>query len=394
MDSTISDWLGLALRWAHAITGIAWIGSSFYFMWLDSHLRKPDPPRERVEGEIWMVHSGGFYATEKRLLRPGEVPGELHWFKWEAAFSLITGLLLLVVVYYLSAGVFMVAPDKMDLEPWAAIAIGVATLTVGWLIYDGLWISPLASHERWLSLVCFLLLVGLAYGLGEIISGRAAYMHVGALMGTVMAVNVWVRILPAQTAMIAAIDAGREADWSRGLVAKQRSVHNNYMTLPVVFVMLSSHYPGTYGHRHGWAILAGLFVVGAGVRHWFNLKNAGKRNHWLIPAAVAGMLVLAWFSSQTGAPAGGGEPVAFTQVRAIINQHCVSCHSVAPTDENFKTAPKNVKFDTPGEIRTNALRIKAQAAVSRAMPLGNVTEMEDVERDLIARWVNQGAPID
>ena len=397
MDPTYTEWLGLAVRWAHAITGIAWIGTSFYFMWLDSHLRPPEPARERVEGEIWLVHSGGFYRTEKVLIGPGELPAELHWFKWEAAFTLITGLMLLAVVYYLGAGFLMIEPDKLEISTQTAIAIGVASLVLGWLVYDGLWVSPLARYERWLSAICFVLLVAVAYGLSQVLSSRAAFIHVGALIGTIMAVNVWVRILPAQQNMIDATQAGKQADFGLGLKAKQRSVHNNYLTLPVVFVMLSSHYPTTFGHAQGWAILAGLFLVGAGVRHWFNLRNRGRRNLWLIPAAVAGMAALAWFAaepSRRADRAAGGPPVAFAEVKSVVTRRCVACHSTTPTFDGVEAAPKDVKFDTPRQIAASARAIKAQAVVSHAMPPGNATQMTDAERDLLARWVNQGAGLE
>ncbi len=395
MDPTYTEWLGLGVRWAHVITGIAWIGSSFYFMWLDSHLRPPEPTRDGIEGEIWLVHSGGFYRTEKVLIGPGEVPAELHWFKWEAAFTLITGLLLLAIVYYLGAGLMVIEPSKVELSPAAAIAIGIATLVVGWFVYDGLWRSPLARFERSLAAVSFALVVALAYGVDQVFASRAAFIHVGALIGTIMAVNVWVHILPAQQAMIDATAAGREADFSRGLQAKHRSVHNNYLTLPVVFVMLSSHYPSTFGHDRAWLILGGLFLLGAGVRHWFNLRNKGVANHWLIPAAIAGMVALAWFAAEPSRRAGvGGPPAAFAEVEAVVLERCVACHSAAPTFVGIDRAPKDVTFDTPGQIAANALRIKAQAVVTRIMPPGNATEMSEEERDLIARWVNQGGRLE
>ena len=395
MDPLIVEWVNLGLRWAHVITGIAWIGSSFYFMWLDAHLVRTDPPHPTVEGHIWLVHSGGFYVTEKRRLAAGQVPPDLHWFKWEAFYTLITGLLLLCVVYYAAAGTFMVDPGKADLAPWQAIAIGIGTLVVGWLVYDGLWMSPLARYAGWLTAFCCLLLTGVAWALGQVFSGRAAYMHTGALMGVIMAVNVWVRILPAQSAMIAATQAGTPVDWSLGEKAKHRSVHNNYMTLPVVFVMLSSHYPSTYGHPQGWLILIGLFAVGATVRHWFNLRARGNDNPLLIPVAIVGGALLATYAGLGGRDVGSGGPaVAFAEVRRVIDTRCVACHSATPTNPAFETAPKNVKFDSPAEIKAQALPIKAQAVVSRVMPLGNLTEMTDEERDLIGRWVNQGAKVE
>jgi uncharacterized membrane protein len=395
MDPHLVEWLNLALRWAHVITGIAWIGSSFYFMWLDAHLTKPEPQRQNVDGEIWLVHSGGFYLTEKRKLEARQVPENLQWFKWEAAYTLITGLLLLCIVYYTAANTYMIDLTKADLSPDLAITLGVATLVIGWLLYDGLWISPLASHEKTLNVICFLLLGGIAWGLSQLISGRAAFMHVGALMGLIMAVNVWVRILPAQTAMIAATQKGNPVDWGLGAKAKHRSVHNNYMTLPVVFVMLSSHYPSTYGHPHGWLVLMGLFVIGGAIRHWFNLRNRGKQNKWIIPAAVAGGIGLFWYTGQPSVSAitTDGPPIAFAEVRNVIALRCQACHSATPTHPGFNKPPKNVILDTPAQIRAQAQPIHQQTVMTRVMPLGNVTQITDDERDLIARWVAQGAPL-
>lgn len=285
MEASISEWLNLVLRWTHVITGIAWIGSSFYFMWLDSHLEKPAKADENVAGRLWMVHSGGFYHVEKRYLAAGQVPDTLHWFKWEAAFTWLSGFFLLIVVYHW--GGIAVDTGYSDLSPAAGAAIGLGLLAVSWLVYDGLWISPLGRHTRLASLISFALVVGVAYFLSKTLGGRSSYIHVGAMLGTLMVANVWVRILPAQREMIAATQAGKPRDLTLGERAKRRSIHNNYMTLPVVFIMISNHYPSTYGNQWNWLVLAALMLVGAGVRHHFNVRS--RYSIWLF--VVAGIVI-------------------------------------------------------------------------------------------------------
>jgi uncharacterized membrane protein len=394
MDATISEWLSLVLRWIHIIVGIAWIGASFFFMWLDAHLEKPKSPREGVEGEIWLVHSGAFYLSEKMpRLAPDQIPATLHWFKWEAYATWISGFLLLAVVYYLSGGGYLIDPSVADIGEEEAIAIGIGTLVVSWVVYDLLWNSPLARNGKLASLISFLLLVGLAYGLSQIFSARAAYVHVGAALGTIMAANVWRVIIPAQRKMLAATRRGEVADTAPGRKAKQRSTHNNYMTLPVIFVMISGHYPSTYGHEYGWAILMGLFAVAAGVRHYFNLKNAGRNAVWILPAAAVAVVALAYVTAPPAPtpPPPGTAPVSFTEVRSLIVRHCATCHSATPRDEDFTKAPKGIAFDTADQIAFFAARIKTVSVTGKAMPLGNKTGMTDAERALIGRWIDAGA---
>lgn len=394
MDATLTEWLGLVLRWAHVIVGIAWIGSSFFFMWLDAHLQKPVPDRDGVEGEIWLVHSGAFYRTEKHpRLAPGEIPDSLHWFKWEAYSTWITGFLLLAVIYYLSGGIFLVDPEVADIGGAEAIAISIGVLAGSWLVYDLLWESPIGRNGRLATAISLLLLVGLAWGLAQIFNARAAYIHTGAVMATIMAGNVWRRIIPAQRKMLAATKRGEIADTAPGKKAKQRSTHNNYMTLPVVFTMISGHYPATYGHEYAWAILVGLFLIGALVRHYFNLRNAGRKGAWVLPAAAAGLVALAFVTAppRPPAPTAGAAPVAFTEVRTIVTRRCLSCHSATPTNEDFDKAPNGVAFDTVDQIVLMAPRIRALAVVSRVMPLANLTGMTDEERALLGRWIDAGA---
>jgi uncharacterized membrane protein len=291
MDSLLQEWLDLVVRWVHVIAGIAWIGSSFFFMWLDSHLEKPAAPRKGIEGELWMTHSGGFYRVEKIKVAPDEMPRTLHWFKWEAAFTWMSGVTLLAIVYYLGTGLDFLDERLAGLGSVGVTIAGFAVLGIAWLIYDALYMSPLAKTP-FAALIGCALLGTAAYVFTQFMSGRAAYLHVGAIMGTVMAANVWVRIIPAQRELVAATKAGRQADERFGHRAKQRSVHNNYMTLPVVFIMISNHFSSTWGHALNWLVLAGLALVGAGVRHYFNLRNRGENAWWIWPAAAVAMLAL------------------------------------------------------------------------------------------------------
>lgn len=392
MDPVLSEWLNLALRWVHVIAGISWIGSSFYFMWLDSHLAAPGAPRADVEGELWMVHSGGFYRVEKVRIAPGQLPGTLHWFKWEALLTWVSGIFLLGLVYYLGGGGYLGDPAVAGIGVGATAAVMAGLLVVAWFVYDGFWDSRLARGTLG-PLASFLLVVGVAFGLTRLLSGRAAFIHVGALLGTLMVANVWLRILPAQREMIAATESGRPADFALGARAKVRSVHNSYMTLPVVFLMLSNHYPSAYGHRLNWVILALLILIGAGVRH--TMLVGGRARVWTLApvaaAAAATVFVTAATPARLGPPGGR---VSFAEARAVINQRCLACHSATPLDRTFGPSPGGASFDTPESIRSFAARIKVRAVVSGTMPLGNKTAMTEAERELLGRWVDQGAPLE
>ena len=386
------DWINLVVRWAHLGFGIAWIGSSFYFVWLDRHLAAPAPPRPGVEGEIWMVHSGGFYQVEKRKLGPGEMPAVLHWFKYEALFTMLTGLVLLAVVYYLTGGIYLVDPAVSSITPRAATALAVAVLGASWFVYDALWTSPLGRRGWPATVLSFALLAARVFGLCRLLAGRAAYLHVGAVLGCIMVINVWVRILPAQQAMIDATKAGRPADWSLGAAAKRRSMHNSYMTLPVLFIMLSNHFPQTYGAPDNWLPLALLIVAGAAARYVMIGKPPWKYAA-IIPAAACLALALVATQPKSVATAQqvAGASVSFGEVRAVINRRCLPCHSRYPTDDVFKEAPNGVMYDSPAQIVQYAPRIRERAVVQRTMPLANKTGITDEERALLGRWVEGGA---
>ncbi len=385
------DWVNLVVRWVHRTAGIAWIGSSFYFIWLDRQLQKPEPGRPGVEGEVWMVHSGGFYRVEKLRVGPNEVPATLHWFKWEAALTWATGLLLLAVVYYLTGGALLVDPAVSGLGVGQATLLALGTLLAGWFVYDALWRSPVARPEGLGAVLSLLLLAGVTLLYFRTLSGRAAYIHVGSLLGTLMVANVWRVILPAQQQMIDATRRGESPDFSLGEHAKRRSVHNSYMTLPVLFLMLSSHFPQTYGNRLGWLILILLGIAGATARH--AMIGRGPRRLWaLAPMAVSFLAVVAIATPRgSGAATAGSEQVSFAEVRSIINARCLPCHSAYPTDDTFRVAPNGVMFDMPQEIENRVSRIGERAAVQRTMPPGNKTEMTDEERELLRRWIAAGA---
>jgi uncharacterized membrane protein len=392
------EWLNLLVRWLHFITGVAWIGASFYFVWLDNTIRPPAPgsdlARKGVSGELWAVHGGGFYNPQKYLVAPPELPSELHWFKWEAYSTWLSGFALLTIVYYFNAQAMMVDKAVADLSTWQAVGIGLASLVAGWTVYDLLCRSRLGQHDLAFGVVMFLLLVGAAYVLTHLLSGRAAYIHIGAMIGTIMVANVAHVIIPGQRKMVNAMMAGQKPDPVHGLKAKQRSVHNNYFTLPVLFIMISNHYAMTYRNEHAWAVLAVIMAAGVFIRHFFNLRHKG-RVEWKYPAAGVALLlalavVIAPAAPRPGAP-GADNAAQFAQVRAIIGQRCVSCHASHPTQPGFATAPAGVMLDDPRAISQNSARIYQQAVQLKAMPLANLTNMTDAERAQLGAWFEAGA---
>ena len=390
----VLDWMNMLVRWLHVITGIAWIGASFYFVWLDNSLRPPAPgsdlAQKGVAGELWAVHGGGFYNPQKYLVAPAELPAELHWFKWEAYSTWLSGFALLVIVYWLNAQAMMVDRSVADLSAWQAVGVGCGSLVAGWVVYDLLCRSPLGRHDLAFGVVVFALLVGAAWGLTHVLGGRAAYIHVGAMIGTIMVANVAMVIIPGQRRMAEAMRAGGKPDPVYGIRGKQRSVHNNYFTLPVLFIMISNHFAMTYRHPHAWAVLAVIMAAGVFIRHFFNLRHKG-RVEWIYPSVgVALLLGLAVALAPPRPAAGAGVP-DFARVETIIRQRCVSCHAAHPTQPGFASAPAGVMLDDAGSIARNAPRIYQQAVQLKAMPLANMTNMTDAERAEIAAWYAAGA---
>jgi uncharacterized membrane protein len=348
MEAYIVDWLNLLARWLHFITGIAWIGASFYFIWLDNHLEDPRDPGDTkvgVGGEVWSVHGGGFYHAQKYKVAPPFIPETLHWFKWEAYSTWLSGMFLLVLVYWYGAQVYLIDPSVAELSPLVAVVLAAGVIVAGWVIYDLLCKSKLGDNELVFAVVLFALVAMLAWGLCEVFSGRGAYIHFGAVLGTIMVANVFFVIIPGQRRMVEAATRGEAPDPSDGIKAKQRSVHNTYFTLPVLFVMTSNHYAITYGHEYNWAILIAISLAGALIRIYFVARHSGKAS--VLPLIIAGVL-LAGVAAMIAprATAAPREAVAFDDVRVVVEHRCTTCHSAQPTHPAFPAAPGGVVLDT------------------------------------------------
>lgn len=416
MEAYIVDWLNLFGRWVHFIAGIAWIGSSFYFVWLDNHLLpvadKADEDKG-VAGEVWSVHGGGFYHAQKYRVAPAQLPDTLHWFKWEAYTTWITGMFLLALIYWYGAEIYLVDRSVADLSQPAAIGAAVAFLIGGWVIYDLLCKSPLGKNDAALGGVIFALLIVAAWGMCELFSGRGAYIHFGAMLGTIMVANVFFVIIPGQSRMVEATREGRTPDPDDGIRGKQRSVHNTYFTLPVLFVMISIHYAMTFGHEYNWLILIAISLAGVLIRIYFVARHKGKAS--LLPVALALLILLgvaaaiaphaprttrATDAADTGTTTGpidgaqAGAPMTFADIVTIVQARCTTCHGAVPTFAGFPAAPAGVELDQPEQIAKEALRIYQQTVITRIMPIGNLTQMTDEERMTIDRWYRDGATID
>ncbi|WP_339532856.1 urate hydroxylase PuuD [Pseudomonas mucidolens] len=429
MEAHLLEWLNLSVRWVHMITGVAWIGASFYFVWLENNLNRVNP-KNGLAGDLWAIHGGGIYHLEKYKLAPPTMPDNLHWFKWEAYFTWMSGVALLCVVFYLNPTLYLLAPGS-SLSGTEGVLLGIGSLFVGWFIYSFLCDSALGKRPALLGLILFVLLIAAAYGFSKVFSGRGAYLHVGAVIGTIMVGNVFRIIMPAQRALVAAIAENRTPDPALPAKGLLRSRHNNYFTLPVLFIMISNHFPSTYGSQYNWLILAGIAVAAVLVRHYFNTRHDSQKYAWTLPAGALAMICLAYVTGPkpvatapdvAKAPAaieyqplpetalgGGLKPAApatpapaaepapaqastdFGKVHSVIEERCTVCHSAKPTSPLFSTAPGGVMFDTPAQIQQQAARIQAQAVATQIMPLGNITQMTQQERDLIGSWITQGA---
>lgn len=396
MDPYLIDWLNLAGRWLHMIVGIAWIGASFYFVWLDNHLEPPEHASDRekgVGGEIWSLHGGGFYHAQKYRVAPPSLPGTLHWFKWEAYSTWISGMFLLILLYWVGAEVYTIDPTVADIGKTTAIVIGMGTLALGWLVYDGLCRSPLGRHNAALGGVMLVLLTLAAYGLCQVFSGRAAYIHFGAMLGTIMVANVFFIIMPGQRELVLAKEQGREPDPTPGRRAHQRSVHNTYFTLPVLFTMISNHYAMTYNHAQNWLVLMAISLAGALIRVYFVARHHDRNPK--APLVVAAVLLVGTITAiaprPTPLPSATGA-VDFARVQGIVQARCAGCHAQVPSQPGFAAAPKGVMLDTPQRITAQAPLIHQQTVVSRAMPLGNLTGITEEERAVLDRWYREGAP--
>ena len=388
MDVFVADWLNLILRWAHMVVGIGWIGTSFYFIALDLGFRKEKQAPAGVFGDQWQVHGGGFYHVRKFTVAPPQLPEHLVWFRWEAYLTWATGFGLLIVQYYWNARAYLIDPTVMDLTPTAAIAISVATLVAGWLIYDLICRSPVGERPVLLSAVVFALIVAASYALSQVFSGRGAFIHVGSLVGTIMAANVFLVIIPNQKKMVAQLIAGQEPDPKYGAIGKQRSVHNNYLTLPVLLMMVSNHYPMLYSHPYSWLVVALIIVVGGLIRHLINRHDAGDDfNAYSWAAPVAAIALASAITVTAPRSATSSVQVADSEVLAIVNHHCTVCHSRKPKHPGFAEAPKDMRIETVKDVRQYARLIRVQAVQSNAMPLGNETRMTLEEREKLGAWL-------
>ncbi len=396
MDPVLVESISAVLRWLHVIAGIAWIGSSFYFIHLDLSLKPRPGLPEGVKGDEWQVHGGGFYHMMKYMVAPAKMPDSLTWFKWEAYTTWLSGFALLVLIYCIGANLFLIDKSVLDMTAAQAAGIAFVSLAISWLVYEALCRSALGKHEVALALVGYVYLVALTYGFTHVFSGRGAFTQIGALIGTIMVANVFIIIIPYQKKTVEAMLAGKEPDALWGILGKQRSVHNNYLTLPVVFLMLSNHYPLFYATRYNWLIVAIVLLIGPVIRHFFNSRHEGKGSPWWTWAvAAAGMAAVAWLSavgSETELSGALQPPPQFKQVANIVISRCSMCHAREPVWAGIPAAPEGVLLDTDAQIRLHARLIDIAAVRSHAMPPGNITEMTNKERLVLASWLAAGAP--
>ena len=392
MQGYVMQWLNLAVRWVHVIAGIMWIGASFYFIFLENNLNRTEGLRDELAGNLWAIHGGGFYYVEKYKVAPKEIPKHLHWFKYEAYFTWLSGFSLMFIVYYADAKAFMIDPTVAALSTPAALGIGIGSMVLGWMIYDAMSKSRLVLRQDLFALVGVVVLGVITYALTHLLSGRAAYIHVGALLGTIMVGNVFFTIIPSQKALVRAAKTGQPLDATLGKKAGQRSLHNNYLTLPVVFIMISNHFPSTFGHSGNWLILMVIMVASAGIKHYWNLLDRGIKRTWVLVVSILALVVLSVAISPAFEDTMDATiPASFEEANVVIQARCVQCHSANPTDDQWTTAPNGVMYDTPQQIQAMADKIMTRAVRTHTMPLGNKTGMTEEERTVLKRWILQGA---
>ena len=379
IEIAYTEWLELGFRWLHLIAGIAWIGSSFYFMFLDYSLRPDEKLPAGVKGAAWNVHGGGFYFMQKYTVAPEVMPDVLHWFKWEAYFTWISGFALMVIIYYWGAETFLIDKEVMGLTQWQAIGISISSFIISWVVYDQVCKAPSGKNDIILSVVVFVLILLAAYGFTHVYSGRGAFVHVGAMVGTIMVANVFLIIIPNQRIVVKALIAGDEPPAHLGEEGKQRSTHNNYLTLPVLLMMISSHFPMIFSNKHSWLVVGLVIIVGGIIRDYFNAKNQGKEGSrliWQWPSAAVFMAILIIFISYNEeVKIVENERLGSTDVLAVVQTHCVACHAANPTNTDFDEAPGGVRLETIGDIRRYSSKIIKQAVLTNAMPLANKNGM-------------------
>lgn len=392
-EGHLMEWLNIVIRLMHITFGIAWIGASFYFVFLENALNRTKDVRDELAGNLWAIHGGGFYYLEKYKVAPKTIPKHLHWFKYEAYFTWLSGFCLLFVVYYFNASALLIDKNILDIEPLYGIAIGVGSFAVAWIIYDLLCKSPLIKNKVLFTLVGFAILTVFAYFYSHVFSGRAAYIHFGAMIGSIMVANVFFVIIPAQKAMVKAAREGVPVNPQLGKNALNRSLHNNYFTLPVLFVMISNHFPTTFGYENPWLVLIIISLGTAGVKHYLNLREKGQLSVWVMPVSVVILLAGAFISAPPKDPGACNSKIEFSEVNTIIQSRCINCHSSKPTDDVYKAPPNGVMYDTPDDIVRKKDLIMQRVVITKTMPQNNKTNMTDKERDIIRCWIEQGAAV-
>lgn len=392
-ESHLMEWLNILIRVMHFTFGIAWIGASFYFVFLENALNRTDNVRDELAGNLWAVHGGGFYYLEKYKVAPKTIPKHLHWFKYEAYFTWLSGFGLLFVVYYFNTSALLIDKNVLDISSSVAISIGIGSFIIAWIIYDLLCKSPLIKKPLLFATLGFALLVGFAYFYTQVFSSRAAYIHFGAMLGSIMVANVFFVIIPSQKAMVKAAKENKPLDPQLGKNALARSLHNNYFTLPVLFVMVSNHFPSTFGYKYPWLVLAIISLGAAGIKHYLNLREKKQQSVWVMPVSVIILLAACFVSAPAANPNACKSSVSFAQVNTIIQDRCISCHSSKPTDDVYKVAPNGVKYDTPNDIVKKLDLIMQRTILTKTMPQNNKTNMTEEERDLLRCWIEQGASI-
>ncbi|WP_052172501.1 urate hydroxylase PuuD [Psychroserpens jangbogonensis] len=392
-ESHFFEWLNLTVRLIHITFGIAWIGASFYFVFLENALNRTENVRDELAGNLWAVHGGGFYYVEKYKLAPKKIPKHLHWFKYEAYFTWLSGFCLLSIIYYFNASSYLIDPEVLDILPSTAITISICSLIIGWVLYDQI-CKRLSNNKVVFTLAITALVFLFAWFYSQVFSGRAAYIHFGAFLGTLMAANVFFIIIPGQKRMVAAAKKGLQPNPADGKAAFLRSYTNNYFTLPVLFVMISNHFPSTFGNSYQWLILMGITLGTAGVKHYLNIREKGELSVWVMPISVIILFGMAFMTAPTPPKYENcKEIVSFTEVQTIINNRCTACHSSNPTDAIWKVAPNGIKYDTAEQIYNLRDKIFQRVVVSKNMPFNNnQTGMTQEERDMINCWISQGAP--
>ncbi|MEO8590355.1 MAG: urate hydroxylase PuuD [Flavobacteriales bacterium] len=389
------EWVNLAVRWTHVIAGIMWIGASFYFIFLENNLNRTHGLRDELAGNLWAIHGGGFYYVEKYKVAPKVIPAHLHWFKYEAYFTWLSGFSLLFIVYYADAKAFMIDPTVANISTPLAITIGIGSMVLGYFIYDVMCKSRLILRQDSFAVVGMVILGLMTYALTHLLSGRAAFIHVGAVIGTVMVGNVFFTIIPSQKALVRAAKTAQPLDATLGMKAGQRSLHNNYLTLPVVFIMISNHFPSTFGHSGNWLILMVIVVASMGVKHYWNLLDRGIKQTRVLVISVLALVILSMAISPAFEDTLDATiPASFEEANAVIQARCVQCHSANPSDDVNHVAPNGVMYDTPEQIKAMADKIMTRAVRTKTMPQGNKTGMTDEERTILKRWILQGAKID